>query len=304
MPQLLTALFTVTTAKIIWVITAKNGELPIPGGGTTHPAATVQRTEYYPSGLPWQSNSGDNPGSQPYKYGGKEFVEMHGLDEYDSDARWYYPAIMRTTTPDPLAEMYYDISPYAWCANNPVRFVDPDGREIIFPESGGKPAEEKKNGVYTTAQSTTYIPEKKTVEPVKPTKDEQLRMMVNSEGAQRNKGTITQGKSNLERAMDIVTTPEFKQVAQNPVVQASVVAASATVVAPALVVAGNTAIIAIEGSVALSAGVGAVEGVIKGVTSAPPDTPYLINNPYYQTSSDATSNFIQIFKDLYSKPKK
>ena len=53
---------------------------------------------------------------------------MHGLDEYDSDARWYYPAIMRTTTMDPLAEKYYDISPYAWCANNPVRFVDPDGK--------------------------------------------------------------------------------------------------------------------------------------------------------------------------------
>ena len=53
---------------------------------------------------------------------------MHGLDEYDSDARWYYPAIMRTTTPDPLAEMYYDISPYAWCANNPVNRIDPDGR--------------------------------------------------------------------------------------------------------------------------------------------------------------------------------
>ena len=53
---------------------------------------------------------------------------MHGLDEYDSEARWYYPAIMRTTTMDPLAEKYYDISPYAWCGNNPVLQVDPDGR--------------------------------------------------------------------------------------------------------------------------------------------------------------------------------
>ncbi|MEA4983826.1 hypothetical protein SDC9_67353 [bioreactor metagenome] len=101
-------------------------------GSTTHPAVTVQRTQYYPSGLPWKYNIGDNPGSQPYKYGGKEFVEMHGLDEYDSDARWYYPAIMRTTTPDPLAEKYYDISPYAWCGNNPVNRIDPDGRDWYF----------------------------------------------------------------------------------------------------------------------------------------------------------------------------
>ena len=28
---------------------------------------------------------------------------------------------------DPLAEKYYNISPYAYCANNPVNFVDPDG---------------------------------------------------------------------------------------------------------------------------------------------------------------------------------
>ncbi|MEA4983832.1 MAG: RHS repeat-associated core domain-containing protein [Paludibacter sp.] len=100
-------------------------------GSTAHPAATVQRTQYYPSGLPWKYNIGDNPGSQPYKYGGKKFVEMHGLDEYDSDARWYYPAIMRTTTPDPLAEKYYDISPYAWCGNNPVNRIDPDGRFVL-----------------------------------------------------------------------------------------------------------------------------------------------------------------------------
>jgi RHS repeat-associated protein len=107
-------------------------------GSTTHPAATVQRTQYYPSGLPWKYNSGDNPGSQPYKYNGKEFVEMHGLDEYDSEARWYYPAIMRTTTMDPHCESYYDTSPYVWCANNPVRMVDPDGKDVWEINSKGE----------------------------------------------------------------------------------------------------------------------------------------------------------------------
>jgi len=41
-----------------------------------------------------------------------------------------YPAIMRTSTLDPLAEKYYSISTYAWCGGNPVKFVDPDGRTI------------------------------------------------------------------------------------------------------------------------------------------------------------------------------
>ena len=95
--------------------------------GTTSTATTVQRTQYYPSGLPWASNSGDNPWVQDNKYNGKEFVEMHGLDEYDYHARRMYPAIMRFTTIDPLAELMPTMSPYAYCFNNQVRFIDPTG---------------------------------------------------------------------------------------------------------------------------------------------------------------------------------
>lgn len=31
---------------------------------------------------------------------------------------------------DPLAEKYYSISPYAYCAGNPVRYIDPNGMDI------------------------------------------------------------------------------------------------------------------------------------------------------------------------------
>lgn len=34
---------------------------------------------------------------------------------------------MRFTTPDPLAEKYYDLSPYVYCMNNPILFIDPKG---------------------------------------------------------------------------------------------------------------------------------------------------------------------------------
>ena len=91
---------------------------------------TVQRTQYYPSGLPWASNDGDNPGKQQRKYNGKEFVEMHGYDTYDIVWRQYYPAIMRFQTQDPFAEKYYSLSPYTMCADNMVRYTDPDGRFI------------------------------------------------------------------------------------------------------------------------------------------------------------------------------
>jgi len=88
---------------------------------------TVQRTQYYASGLPW--NEGIGASVQRKKYNGKEFVEMHGYDTYDYGARGYFAATGRFMSVDPLAEKYYSISPYAYCLNNPVKFIDPDGRD-------------------------------------------------------------------------------------------------------------------------------------------------------------------------------
>jgi len=89
-------------------------------------AQVLQRLQYYPSGLPWRENVGMQE-DQPYRHQGKEWIGNFGLNEYDSEARWYYPAIARATAMDPHCEDYPDVSPYAWCNNNPVRFVDPSG---------------------------------------------------------------------------------------------------------------------------------------------------------------------------------
>ena len=91
-----------------------------------HDGTLVESNEYYPYGGLFSATAS----TQPYKYGSKELDRTNGLDLYDSEARWYDSLLGRTTTMDPLAEKYYSISPYAWCAGNPVKYVDPDGNDV------------------------------------------------------------------------------------------------------------------------------------------------------------------------------
>ncbi len=97
-------------------------------GSTSY--STDQTTHYYPFGLEFYAQSGIMSGANPYLYNGKEMDRMHGLNMLDYGARWYDGTVGRWGVVDPLAEKYYSISPYVYCDNNPVKFIDPDGMEI------------------------------------------------------------------------------------------------------------------------------------------------------------------------------
>ena len=75
------------------------------------------------SSLPYPFPPGGT--ESPYMYGGKEWSAA--TSTYDFEARYLSPSFHRFTTMDPLAEKYYSISPYAYCADDPVNLVDPDG---------------------------------------------------------------------------------------------------------------------------------------------------------------------------------
>jgi RHS repeat-associated protein len=67
---------------------------------------------------------------QPYKYNGKELDTKKGLNWHDYGARHYDAALGRWFVVDPLAEKYYSISAYGYCLNNPVKFIDPYGKDV------------------------------------------------------------------------------------------------------------------------------------------------------------------------------
>ena len=93
------------------------------------PLYDIQKMSYYPFGLQLCDGTTDN-NVQSHRYNGKELDKMHGLNTYDYGARQYNPVTARWDRIDPLCEKYYSISPYAYCANNPVKYVDPDGRRV------------------------------------------------------------------------------------------------------------------------------------------------------------------------------
>ncbi|MFA5566954.1 MAG: RHS repeat-associated core domain-containing protein [Acidimicrobiia bacterium] len=61
-----------------------------------------------------------------YAFNAKELDEENGMYYYS--ARYYAPPTFISR--DPMFEKYPSISPYTYCANNPMKYVDPDGNAI------------------------------------------------------------------------------------------------------------------------------------------------------------------------------
>lgn len=93
----------------------------------------VQSSSYYPFGMTLRRNDYGNRNVNRRLYGGKELQDQTlagiTLNWYDFEARMYDPTIGRFLQTDPKAEKYFNVSPYTYCLNNPIMFIDPDGME-------------------------------------------------------------------------------------------------------------------------------------------------------------------------------
>ena len=87
----------------------------------------LERNDYSGFGKRLESSTGS---LNRYRFSGKEEQSQTVLGWQDFGARMYDPDLARWTTPDPLADQYPGISPYAYCADDPVNFVDPEGEAL------------------------------------------------------------------------------------------------------------------------------------------------------------------------------
>ena len=89
----------------------------------------MQRSNYYQKNINRNNNSLKNRLLFIFTFTGKEKDEETGFSYfgaryYDSDLSGLFLSV------DPMADKYPSISPYAYCAWNPLKLVDPDGKDI------------------------------------------------------------------------------------------------------------------------------------------------------------------------------
>ncbi|MCT3892165.1 RHS repeat-associated core domain-containing protein, partial [Elizabethkingia anophelis] len=125
--------------------------------GASGGAEIIEENNYYPFGLKHQGyNTASLANSAyQYKYNGKELQET-GM--YDYGARMYMPELGRWGVVDPLAEKMTRHSPYNYAFNNPIRFIDPDGRDVLETALGTSYTGADAQAVFRSLQNSKRNP--------------------------------------------------------------------------------------------------------------------------------------------------
>ena len=84
-----------------------------------------------------------------YTFSAKERDSGTGLSYFGS--RYYSSDLSIWLSVDPMSDKYPSLSPYSYCANNPVKLVDPNGEEIVITETTDKNGNKVINIKFTAA---------------------------------------------------------------------------------------------------------------------------------------------------------
>ena len=135
------------TDKVLYYVTDHLGSTRVvkDGGGNVR-----QRFDYYPYGSvskSWTSSGTTDYSEKRFRFGGKEIAGTSltdlsgigpapGASYLDFGARLYSPGSAAWLTQDPLAEKYYPITPYGYCAGSPVILIDSTGYSPVYGSDG------------------------------------------------------------------------------------------------------------------------------------------------------------------------
>ncbi|MBS0000229.1 MAG: RHS repeat-associated core domain-containing protein [Cyclobacteriaceae bacterium] len=98
----------------------------------------LQVNEYYPFGMEMAEKGYENvlEPENKFTYNGKELQDELDLDWYDYGARMYDASVGRWWVVDPISEEAYDLTPYRYAQNNPIKISDPDGLDDFYVIAG------------------------------------------------------------------------------------------------------------------------------------------------------------------------
>lgn len=100
-----------------------------------HTGELMVLRNYYPFGKTWRRST-EPVYYDYYHFNGKEQQTVGDAGLLDYGARFYDPDIARWLVQDPLADVMPNINSYVYCANNPVKFIDPTGMLFHKPDVG------------------------------------------------------------------------------------------------------------------------------------------------------------------------
>ena len=89
----------------------------------------VEQNDYYPFGKRIADNTLPTTTTNRWRFSGKEIQTLGEINLIDFGARLYDEDAVKWKSQDPMAESYFGLTPYGYCAGNPVSIVDPTGKE-------------------------------------------------------------------------------------------------------------------------------------------------------------------------------
>ena len=106
----------------------------------------IQHLQYLPFGENFIEQRATTDYYTPYTFSAKERDPETGYSYFG--ARYYDPNVSVWLSVDPLSDKYPGMSPFMYCAGNPLKFIDPKGLSYSYFDENGNYIKTEKNNLW------------------------------------------------------------------------------------------------------------------------------------------------------------